>query len=247
LCEESACPFCFGVMDRWGIHAESCTAGGDKTLGHHIIRNDLYAQSKRGAAAPILEAGGILDVLGLDDGGARAGGAAGGGQRNLERPADVLLTRGHDIRIGGAARGDGRVALDIGIVCPQAVCHMATAAVEPLGAAEAYVRTKCGRQDMEERCRRAGVVFQPMIFESLGGVSAEAERVIKSINKLVAENTDTSQAEVATSFWHRLAIDIQRSAHRAFSRRLRQGVLDGDSHRLSSFGFGSLLEIAEGL
>ena len=45
LCEESACPFCFGVMDRFGIHPECCMAGGDKTAGHHIIRNDLYGQS----------------------------------------------------------------------------------------------------------------------------------------------------------------------------------------------------------
>jgi len=59
---------------------------------------------------------------------------------------------------------------------------MATAAVEPLGFAEACVRTKCGRQDMQERCRRAGVVFQPMIFERLGEVSAGTERANLSIN-----------------------------------------------------------------
>eukprot|EP00973_Karenia_brevis_P081667 11321411-Karenia_brevis.AAC.1 len=35
ICEERPCPFCLGVMDRWGIHAESCTGGGDKTYGHH--------------------------------------------------------------------------------------------------------------------------------------------------------------------------------------------------------------------
>ena len=39
-----------------------------------------------------------------------------------------------------------------------------------------------------------------LIFESLGGVSGEAERVIKSLNKAVAENTDTSESEVATLF-----------------------------------------------
>ena len=58
-----------------------------------------------------------------------------------------------------------------------------------------------------------------MVFESLGGVSSEAERVIKCINKAVAENSETSESEVATHFWYRLSIDLQRSAHRAFSRR----------------------------
>jgi hypothetical protein len=210
LCEEGACPFCFGVMDRWGIHAESCTAGGDKTVGHHILRNDLYAHAKKGNTFPVLEAAGILTTLGVDEnrGGAVGPRARREGGRNLERPADVLLCRGQDIRVGVAARGDGRVALDVGVVCPQAPSHLVSAVAEALGAAEEYVRTKCGRQNTEERCRNAGVVFQPMIFESLGGVSKEAELVIKSINKAVAENTDTSETEVATHFWQRLAIDI---------------------------------------
>ena len=58
------------------------------------------------------------------------------GGRNLERPADVLLCRGQDIRVGVAARGDGRVALDVGVVCPQAPSHLASAVVEALGAAQ---------------------------------------------------------------------------------------------------------------
>eukprot|EP00973_Karenia_brevis_P071766 9972358-Karenia_brevis.AAC.1 len=82
---------------------------------------------------------------------------------------------------------------------------MSEAAGEALGAAESYVRSKCGRRDTEERCRAAGIVFQPLIFESLGGVSAEAERVIKCINKAVARTTDSPQGEVATLFWRRLS------------------------------------------
>ena len=27
ICEEGPCPLCFGVMDKWGVHAESCMAG----------------------------------------------------------------------------------------------------------------------------------------------------------------------------------------------------------------------------
>ncbi len=82
-----------------------------------------------------------------------------------------------------------------------------------LGAAEEYVRTKCSREEVEERCRQVGVVFQPMIFYSLGGVSLEADRVIKSLNQAVADNTDSPIGESATRFW-------QRAGHRAFSRRL---------------------------
>jgi hypothetical protein len=86
----------------------------------------------------------------------------GGGR---ERPADVLLCRAQDVRVGAAGGSAvGRVALDVGIVCPQAGVHLDNAQ-EVLGAAEAYSRTKCDRAQMAERCRVAGVVFQPMIFE----------------------------------------------------------------------------------
>ena len=121
---------------------------------------------------------------------------------------------------GGAA---GRVALDVGIVCSQAAGHLGAAAAEVMGAAEEYVRTKCGRQDMEERCRLAGVVFQPMVFDSLGGVSSEADRVIKSLNQAVADNTDSPPSEIATRFWQRVSIDMQRMGHRAFVRRVVSG------------------------
>ena len=99
---------------------------------------------------------------------------------------------------------------------------------------------------MEERCRSAGVVFQPMVFESLGGVSAEAERVIKSLNRAVAENTDTSETEVATLFWQRLAIDIQRAGHRAFSRRVCSNNGEGDSMAFNGLDLGGVLEMPAG-
>ena len=190
-----------------------------------------------------------MGTLGVDEGrgGGRGGRACADGGRNLERPADVLLCRAQDVRLGVAARGDGRVALDVGVVCPQAASHMAAAVGERLGAAEEYVRAKCGRQQTEERCRQAGVIFQPLIFESLGGVSGEAERVIKSLNKAVAENTETSETEVATHFWHRLAIDIQRSGHRAFSRRVRQVEGEGDTNMVASVGLAGFLEMSEAI
>eukprot|EP00973_Karenia_brevis_P006458 879105-Karenia_brevis.AAC.1 len=45
-----------------------------------------------------------------------------------------------------------------------------------------------------------------MVFESLGGVSTEADGVIKCLNKCVASATDSPEGEVATLFWQRLSI-----------------------------------------
>ena len=130
-----------------------------------------------------------------------------------------MLCRAQDIDTAGVA-GAGRVALDVGIVCPQAASHLANAAAEPLGAAEEYVRTKCARGDVERRCREAGVVFQPLIFESTGGVSVEADRVLKPLNKAVAVNSNVSETLVATRFWQRVGVDLLRGVCRSFHRRL---------------------------
>ena len=208
LCEECPCPFCLGVMDRFGTHCEICMGGGDKTVNHHAVRDDLYVHAKRAHTAPRLEACGVTRLLGLED-----------GHGHRSRPADVLLCRAQDVHTGVGV-GAGRVALDVGIICPQAAGHLANTAGGPLGAAEEYVKTKCARGETERRCLEAGVVFQPMIFESTGGVSAEAERVLKCLNKAVAGNTDTSEVVVATRFWQRIGIDLLRGSCRSFHRRL---------------------------
>ena len=39
---------------------------------------------------------------------------------------------------GRGANATGRIALDVGVVCPQAAAHLGQAAVERLGAAEGY-------------------------------------------------------------------------------------------------------------
>ena len=219
-------------------------SGGDKTAAHHCTRHRLYTHARAAGTVPVLEAADVLNVLGIP--GAEGEGVGGGNVRSRERPADVLLCRAQDVRVGSAGGvAVGRIALDVGIVCPQAAVHLASAQ-ESLGAAEAYTRTKCDRAQMAERCRVAGVVFQPMIFESLGGVSVEAEGVIKSLNRMVAENQDTPYGEVATRFWQRLSIDLQRAGHRVFSRRVARGQdLEGNGVNVFS-GSGALLTEAEG-
>ena len=69
--------------------------------------------------------------------------------------------------------------------------------------------------------------------------------MIKSLNKAVAETTDTSESKVATLFWQRLSIDIQRSAQGAFARRLRQEGSEIGSHAMANLELGGLLEMPE--
>ena len=49
LCSEGPCPFCLGVMDRWGAHCESCMSGG--TRQSIIIISGMLYTHRRGARA----------------------------------------------------------------------------------------------------------------------------------------------------------------------------------------------------
>ena len=206
--------------------------GGDKVTTHNYTRDTIYKQAQAANIAPQLEAAGVLAGEPGESGGA-AGEQSGDVRR---RPADVLVCRAQDIRTGnGGGRGRAKVALDVGIVCPQAPGHLRDAAAGELGAAEQYCRVKCGRERTEERCRERGVEFQPLIFESTGGVACEAEVVLKCINRMVAQNRGVSVGDVAARFWQRVSVDMQRNMHRALVRRVARNVGGAD-------GLGRLVE-----
>ena len=213
--EEGPCPFCMQCNDEYGIHPECCMGGGDKVTAHNTTRNTLHQHAKTAGARPQLEQGGLLAGRGLPGGEGR-------------RPADTLLCSTEGIQTG-RRRARARIALDVGIVCPQAPSHRPEAAKELLGAAESYTRAKAAYDDTEAKCEEAGFDYQPIVFESFGGMAREAERVLKCINRHVAVNTNTPPEEVARRLWERLSVDLQRAGHRAFARRTttREFVVGG--------------------
>ena len=120
-----------------------------------------------------------------------------------------------------------KVALDVGIICPQAPDHINNTREEVVGAAEAYARRKRGHQATEDKCRERGILFQPLIFESTESVSKEVEDTVKVICIAVADKTNSPYASIAQQLWRRLSVDIQRAGHRALTRRLADGPLGG--------------------
>ena len=65
-----------------------------------------------------------------------------------------------------------------------------------------------------------GVDYQPIVWETTGGIAEEGRETIKSLNRLVAVNTNTPLAEVAHRFWQRTSVDLQKASHRAFAKRV---------------------------
>ena len=122
-----------------------------------------------------------------------------------------------------------KIALDFGFVNPQAACHLAAAGWTRLAAAVAYTATKRSHNNTDGVCEAHGVDFQPVVFEAFGGIAKEGMDVLNCLNRLVANNTDTSYAAVAQRFWQGMSMTIQRVNHRAFMRRLGgqpEGLMD---------------------
>ena len=113
------------------------------------------------------------------------------------------------------------MALDIGFVNPQASGHLIRAAGgEATVTADDYSDKKRAHNDTDKKCEDVGIDYQPIVIQTTGGMSKEALSTLESLNRLVANNTQTPQKEVAHRFFQRLSIDMQRSLHRAVARRL---------------------------
>ena len=95
--ENVICPFCGMVLDTKGIHAASCTAGGDISFRHDKVRNILFRFCCREHLRPELEKAEVLDDEGVFV--------------DLRRPADVMING-----FLASSRGTERVALDVQVI-----------------------------------------------------------------------------------------------------------------------------------
>ena len=63
-----------------------------------------------------------------------------------------------------------RLALDVVVTCPVLPSVLEQAANEPLSVATSYAERKRGRNDIGERCASANLGYEPIVFESFGGI-----------------------------------------------------------------------------
>ncbi len=73
-------------------------------------------------------------------------------------------------------------------------------------------------------------------------MTMQASITIHSLHQLVADNTNTPVQEVARRFWQRTSIDMQRSLHRAFARRLCKKELRSGSRAVKELYIAHLEE-----
>ena len=145
-----ACSFCQNHLDAYGHHCMNCMGQGHKQVMHTSFRNVVYRLEARAGARPALEPPNLLPDL------------------PQARPADVLLISLPDIQQSSWRRFP-KLALDCAITSPFQNSVMRPSASIPLAAADRYTDLKRHHADMQQRCARQNLGFEPMILESTGG------------------------------------------------------------------------------
>ena len=209
---DGACSFCGAVSDRKGVHARSCTCGGDTDQRHNAQRDATYAFCRRGNLRARLEVEGLLAEPGAPDG---------------RRPADVLVCA--ELGPPTAAERDGarparRHAIDFKVVNPLGISRASRegggARPEPLEAARAYAAVAKDR--LAGRCEEAGVRYHVVALEASGGV--EDREALPLLHRIaaaaaVAAAEDREVAPVKAELLERLSLELVRSAAQAVLRR----------------------------
>ena len=111
------------------------------------------------------------------------------------------------------------MALDVAVVSPFTPTALRAAADECLATAKAYAQTKRRYKDTQRLCEEAGIGFEPIIFESTGGLDPEGQKVLESVFRGVARSTGKDKAEVVRRMKGRISIDLCRAQSRALHRR----------------------------
>ena len=206
---EFHCPFCDGVVDRFGDHCLTCACGGDRTKRHNLIRNEVFFFCNSMGLNPELERPGILQPRPLI-GVLQESGVARDPSGN-RRPADVYLPRW---RRGTPA------ALDFAVTSGLRSDIVNRSAEDGSQALKMYEDFKCSYLDTKTICQAEGVNFIPIICEADGGGwGPAANRVWSVLAQQKSVLTGESSSIIISRLLQSLGLVLHRENARAILRR----------------------------
>ena len=192
------CPRCDAVMDRFSHHAGLCSAGGERTLRHHALRDLLCSCAERAGLQPEREKPGLLLPQRPEDSGLAR-----------RRPADIYVPS----YLGSP------VAFDLAVTGPQRQETLGAAARKSLAAATAYADVKRAHQDTASVCQAQGVRFLPLVVETTGAWEPEAASVLQHISRAAAARESADPAALHGELLQELSITVRSFRARAVLRR----------------------------
>ncbi len=213
--QDVECPYCDGVLDRFGDHALVCCCGGDRTRRHNLLRNMVFYAASAANLHPELERPGLLPHRPLHGSTYENGVAMGqdDGDPGSRRPADVYIPRW---RSGPAA------AWDFAVTSGLRVDSLAASAQDPDAVLTKYEDFKCSHQDTKAQCQSQGLTFIPMVMEAVGGGWGKVARGVWSElakSSALATGELESESSCAIMLRQRLSMTLHRESARACLRR----------------------------
>ena len=214
VCEEDRfCRCCGETLDSFGDHALVCIGAGCRTEKHDKVRNLLATEADTAGATPEIEKIGLLPAYGLNGAGEDPTGVPLPPSRR--RPADIYFPRGLDIRQRGP------VAVDIAITSGLQEKHFRHVVTENTKPSNDYETKKRTHNDTEDRCTRAGLTFQPAIFEThSGGWVGGSAKVVNFITKGQQARGLWAPEGIANRVAQRISTSLHRESARAILFRL---------------------------
>eukprot|EP00929_Paragymnodinium_shiwhaense_P035390 TRINITY_DN19100_c1_g1_i2.p2 TRINITY_DN19100_c1_g1~~TRINITY_DN19100_c1_g1_i2.p2 ORF type:complete len:220 (+),score=45.50 TRINITY_DN19100_c1_g1_i2:699-1358(+) len=198
--EDSWCPLCDAALDTRGYHAALCCAGGDRTVRHNKLRNEVFKLAKTAGFGPVLEKAGLLLPASPED-----------EDPSRRRPADVYLP---------AWLNGCPAALDFAVTAPQRQDNLEQASKEALASAVNYADVKRRHLNTDQLCREAGIEFVPMVCETSGAWAPAAFLVLAHLASAAATNLGRKKEVVLAETLQLLSVTARRCHARAVLRRL---------------------------
>ena len=192
------CPRCDCVLDRFSYDAGLCSAGGERTLRHHALRDVLCSWAERAGLQPEREKPGLLLPQRPEDSGLER-----------RRPADIYVPS----YLGSP------VAFDLAVTGPQRLGTLGEAARSSLAAAIAYAETKRAHLDTAAACQAQGVRFVPLVVETSGAWEPEAAKVLVQIARAVASREGEDPAALHAELLQELSVAVRSFRAKAALRR----------------------------
>ena len=189
--EDTWCPKCDGVLDRYSHHASTCCAGGERTLRHTAVRDIICHWADRAGLQPEKEKAGLLLPQRPEE------------QRSAgRRPADLFVPS----YLGSPT------AFDLAFTAPLRQETLGAAARQALAATSAYAGTKMAHLQTAEMCRSHGVQFTPLVAETTAAWEPHSAAFLKRVARAVAAREGASAALLEAQLLQELCITA-RSFH----------------------------------
>ena len=211
------CPRCDCVLDRFSYHAGLCSAGGERTLRHHALRDVLCSWAERAGLQPEREKPGLLLPQRPEDSGLER-----------RRPADIYVPS----YLGSP------VAFDLAVTGPQRLGTLGEAARSSLAAAIAYAETKRAHLDTAAACQAQGVRFVPLVVETSGAWEPE---VLVQIARAVASREGEDPAALHAELLQELSVAVRSFRAKAALRR-RAELAEASAPGIAQAAAAHLLE-----